>query len=81
KEQNNRKPEVIRYGVPIIPRHIPVTRSNEHFQVDMTKVWCGTDGWGYLFAVIDAFDKRRSSAGPSPGVAPRIFFYKPSTKP
>jgi len=36
---------------------IPVTRSNEHFQVDMTKVWCGTDGWGYLFAVIDAFDR------------------------
>jgi len=33
---------------------IPVTRSNEHFQVDMTKVWCGADGWGYLFAVIDA---------------------------
>ena len=31
--------------------------SNEHFQVDMTKVWCGTDGWGYLFAVIDAFDR------------------------
>ncbi|MBA4603893.1 IS3 family transposase [Thermoactinomyces sp. AMNI-1] len=27
---------------------IPVTRSNEHFQVDMTKVWCGRDGWGYF---------------------------------
>jgi putative transposase len=36
---------------------IPVTRSNEHFQVDMTKIWCGRDGWGYLFAVIDAYDK------------------------
>lgn len=23
----------------------------------MTKVWCGKDGWGYLFAVTDAFDK------------------------
>ncbi|SEN83184.1 putative transposase [Lihuaxuella thermophila] len=36
---------------------IPVERSNQHFQVDMTKIWCGKDGWGYLFAVIDAFDK------------------------
>ncbi|WP_341770558.1 IS3 family transposase [Alicyclobacillus sacchari] len=36
---------------------IPVTRSNEHFQCDMTKVWCGKDGWGYLFAVIDAYDR------------------------
>jgi putative transposase len=39
------------------PGKIPVTRSNEHFQVDMTKVWCGRDGWGNLFAVIDAFDR------------------------
>ncbi|GMA58943.1 hypothetical protein GCM10025858_34460 [Alicyclobacillus sacchari] len=23
----------------------------------MTKVWCGKDGWGYLFAVIDAYDR------------------------
>lgn len=36
---------------------ITVTKSNEHFQADMTKVWCGRDGWGYLFAFIDAFDK------------------------
>ncbi|WP_093231815.1 IS3 family transposase [Thermoflavimicrobium dichotomicum] len=36
---------------------IPISRSNEHFQVDMTKIWCGQDGWGYLFAVIDAYDK------------------------
>ncbi|WP_188648940.1 IS3 family transposase [Marinithermofilum abyssi] len=36
---------------------IPVERSNQHFQTDMTKVWCGRDGWGYLFAVIDAFDR------------------------
>lgn len=36
---------------------IPVTRSNRHFQTDMTKIWCGKDGWGYLFAVIDAYDK------------------------
>ncbi|WP_236018429.1 DDE-type integrase/transposase/recombinase, partial [Alicyclobacillus suci] len=24
---------------------------------DMTKIWCGKDGWGYLFAVIDAYDR------------------------
>ncbi|UFJ40085.1 IS3 family transposase [Brevibacillus humidisoli] len=36
---------------------IPVERSNQHFQTDMTKVWCGKDGWGYLFAVIDAYDR------------------------
>lgn len=36
---------------------IPVTKSNQHFQTDMTKIWCGQDGWGYLFAVIDAYDK------------------------
>ncbi len=36
---------------------IPVTRSDEHWQADMTKVWCGNDGWGYLFGVIDAYDR------------------------
>lgn len=36
---------------------IPVKQSNEHFQTDMTKIWCGKDGWGYLFAVIAAYDK------------------------
>lgn len=36
---------------------IPVEQSNKHFQTDMTKVWCGKDGWGYLFAVIDGYDK------------------------
>jgi putative transposase len=36
---------------------IPVSKSNEHFQADMTKIWCGRDGWGYLFAFIDGYDK------------------------
>ncbi len=36
---------------------IPVSQSNEHSQCDMTKIWCGKDGWGYLFAVIDAYDR------------------------
>jgi putative transposase len=34
-----------------------VTGSNQHFQVDMTKSWCGRDGWGYLFAVINAYKR------------------------
>lgn len=31
--------------------------SNEHWQADMTKIWCGNDGWGYVFGVIDAYDR------------------------
>ncbi len=27
------------------------------WQTDMTSVWCGEDGWGYLTAVIDCFDR------------------------
>jgi putative transposase len=23
----------------------------------MTKIWCERDGWSYLFAMIDAYDK------------------------
>lgn len=36
---------------------IEVAASDEHWQADMTKVWCGNDGWGYLFGVIDAYDR------------------------
>ena len=36
---------------------IEVTASDQHWQADMTKVWCGKDGWGYLFGVIDAYDR------------------------
>jgi putative transposase len=36
---------------------IEVSASDEHWQADMTKVWCGSDGWGYLFGVIDAYDR------------------------
>jgi len=36
---------------------IEVSASDEHWQADMTKVWCGNDGWGYLFGVIDAHDR------------------------
>jgi len=36
---------------------IEVTASDQHWQADLTKVWCGQDGWGYLFGVIDAYDR------------------------
>jgi putative transposase len=32
-------------------------RSNELWGIDMTYIWCGEDGWGYLHAVIDHYDK------------------------
>lgn len=32
-------------------------RSNELWGIDMTYIWCGEDGWAYLHAVIDHYDK------------------------
>ncbi len=32
-------------------------RSNELWGIDMTYIWCGEDGWCYLHAVIDHYDK------------------------
>jgi len=31
--------------------------SNEFWQADMTKIWCGVDGWCYLFNILDCFDR------------------------
>jgi putative transposase len=36
---------------------IEVTASDQHWQAEMTKLWCGRDGWRYLFGVIDAYDR------------------------
>lgn len=33
-------------------------RSNQVWQSDLTKVWTGRDGWSYLFAVLDVYDRR-----------------------
>jgi putative transposase len=33
------------------------TRPNEVWQVDLTYIWCGIDGWGYLFNVIDVYTR------------------------
>ena len=30
---------------------------NVYWQTDMTKIWCGADGWGYLFNVVDTCDR------------------------
>ena len=37
--------------------NLEAQRPNQLWGVDMTQIWCGNDGWGYLHAVIDHFDK------------------------
>ena len=32
-------------------------RPNQLWGIDMTYIWCRTDGWAYLHAVIDHFDR------------------------
>jgi putative transposase len=32
-------------------------RPNEVWEVDMTYIWCGIDGWGYLFNVFDVYTR------------------------
>jgi hypothetical protein len=55
---------------------IPVTRSNEHFQVDMTKVWCGVRGAGGIYLRSLTPLTGRSSAGPFPCVAPPTSYWR-----
>lgn len=38
-------------------RPFDVTAPNQLWQTDMTAVWCGEDGWAYLTAVLDCFDR------------------------
>ena len=38
-------------------RPFDVTRPNQLWQTDMTSLWCGEDGWGYLTAVMDCYDR------------------------
>jgi putative transposase len=33
-----------------------VTGSNQVWHIDLTKIW--TEGWAYLFSVVDACDRR-----------------------
>jgi putative transposase len=37
--------------------NLEAKRPNELWGIDMTYIWCGNDGWGYLHGVIDHFDK------------------------
>lgn len=37
--------------------NLEAQRPNQLWGIDMTQIWCGRDGWGYLHAVIDHFDK------------------------
>lgn len=43
-------------GVPFAHK-TQAERSNELWGIDMTYIWCGTDAWCYLHAVIDHHDK------------------------
>jgi len=36
---------------------VRATRPNEVWEVDMTYIWCGVDGWGYLFNVFDVYTR------------------------
>jgi putative transposase len=37
--------------------NLEAQRPNQLWGIDMTQIWCGRDGWGYLHGVIDHFDK------------------------
>lgn len=43
-------------GVPFSYK-LEATESNKLWGIDMTYIWCGSDGWGYLHGVIDHHDK------------------------
>ncbi len=36
---------------------VKATRPNEVWEVDMTYIWCGIDGWGYLFNAFDVYTR------------------------
>lgn len=37
--------------------NVGASRPNQLWGIDMTQIWCGTDGWGYFHGVIDHYDK------------------------
>lgn len=43
-------------GVPFA-LNVEADRSNALWGIDMTYIWCGTDGWAYFHGVIDHYDK------------------------
>lgn len=50
--RTGRKPHPKAQGKPF-----DITASNQLWQTDMTSIWCGEDGWGYVTAVIDTYDR------------------------
>lgn len=53
-EPTKTKSQIIRSG----KRLLRPTTPNQLWQTDMTYVWCGMDGWCYLFNVVDVFTRR-----------------------
>ncbi len=43
-------------GIPFSLK-VEAQRPNQLWGIDMTQIWCGSDGWGYMHAVIDHYDK------------------------
>jgi putative transposase len=52
-EPSKKKREIIRSSDKV-PK---ASRPYEVWEVDFTYVWCGVDGWGYLFNVFDVFSR------------------------
>ena len=52
-EPSKGKVEIIRSAT----RTVKATRPYELWKGDLTYVWCGIDGWSYLFNVLDVFQK------------------------
>lgn len=43
-------------GIPFSYK-LEASRPDQLWGIDMTYIWCGSDGWGYFHGVIDHFDK------------------------
>lgn len=52
-EPSKTKKEIIRSAV----KTVKATRPYELWETDLTYVWCGRDGWCYLFNVLDVFQR------------------------
>lgn len=52
-EPSKKKSEIIRSSAKLVV----ATRSYELWETDITYVWCGVDGWCYLFNVEDVFQR------------------------